>query len=81
MRERRSVGCSALVLGVLALGSPPAAACYLGDCDSLGYYETSPSYSYNAYSYTAPAYYSAPVHGSGYVPVAGYYAVPACLSR
>jgi hypothetical protein len=62
----------------------PANACYLGDCDSLGYYETStlhraygysaPTYGYaaTAYGYLAPTYgYAGPVYGYS-APTYGY---------
>ena len=51
MRVRMFIGGSALVLAMLAYGTTPAAACYLGDCDSLGYYETP-----TTYGYVAPVY-------------------------
>ena len=81
MGERMSVGCSALILAMLAFGSTPAAACYLGDCDSLGYYETPTTYGYVApvYGYAAPVYgYAAPTYGYGGSAYRAYgYASPA----
>jgi hypothetical protein len=72
MRARMIMGYSAL--GLAIIGTTPASACYLGDCDTLGYYETTPVY--RAYGYSAPAYgYTAPVYGYS-APTYGY-AAPA----
>ena len=65
MFARMFVGCSALILTIVAFGSTPVAACYLGDCDSRGYYETPASYTRPLGAYTPRAY--------GYTPSRAYY--------
>jgi hypothetical protein len=68
MHARVLIGGSVLVLAMLTYGTTAVAACYLGNCDSLGYYETPPTYgyvgsAYRAYGYAAPVYrYSATVY-------------------